>query len=165
METYCIVLTPLPHWTKWPPFWQTTISNAFSWMKMIEFQFEFHWFLSQESTWQWVSIGSGNGLAPSRWQAITWTNADLVHWRIYAALSGDELKQLHALFVLSLQRGHSSVIGSAWTISCMFCRVPLGVKVVGHWGRRVTWLHQCEGLQLLPKHSRSPSGTGHHTKC
>ena len=29
--------------TKLPPFWQTTISNAFSWMKMIEFWFEFHW--------------------------------------------------------------------------------------------------------------------------
>ena len=30
--------------------------------------------------------GSGNGLAPNRWQAITSTNADPVHWRIYAAL-------------------------------------------------------------------------------
>ena len=26
-------------WTKWPPPWQTTISNAVSWMKMIEFLF------------------------------------------------------------------------------------------------------------------------------
>ena len=25
------------------------------------------------------------------WQAIIWTNADPVHWRIYAALGGDEL--------------------------------------------------------------------------
>ena len=31
-------------WTKWPPFWQTTFSDAFSWMKMIEFQYKFHWF-------------------------------------------------------------------------------------------------------------------------
>ena len=37
------------------------------------------------------SIGSGNGLAPSRGQAITWTNDDPVHWGIYAALGGDEL--------------------------------------------------------------------------
>ena len=36
-------------------------------------------------------IGSGNGLAPNRRQAITWTNADPVDWRIYAALGGDEL--------------------------------------------------------------------------
>ena len=35
-------LTYLPR-TKWPPFWQTTISNAFFWMKMIEFLFEFVW--------------------------------------------------------------------------------------------------------------------------
>ena len=25
-------------------------------------------------------------------QAIIWTNADLIHWRIYAALGGDDLK-------------------------------------------------------------------------
>ena len=36
-----------------------------------------------------ASSGSGNGLAPNRRQAITWTNADPVHWRIYAALEGD----------------------------------------------------------------------------
>ena len=39
-----------------------------------------------------VSIGSGNGWAPNRWQAITWTNADPGGWRICAALGEDELK-------------------------------------------------------------------------
>ena len=29
--------------TKWSPFWHTTISNAFSSMKITEFWFEFHW--------------------------------------------------------------------------------------------------------------------------
>ena len=35
----------------------------------------------------------GNGLEPNGRQAITvtWTNADPVHWQIYAALRGDEL--------------------------------------------------------------------------
>ena len=33
-----------------------------------------------------------NGLAPNRRQAIIWTNADPIHWRIYAAL-GVELTQ------------------------------------------------------------------------
>ena len=28
---------------------------------------------------------------PIRRQAIIWTNADLIHWRMYAALGGDEL--------------------------------------------------------------------------
>ena len=36
------------------------------------------------------SIGLDNGLAPNRPQAIIWTNADPIHWRIYAALGGDE---------------------------------------------------------------------------
>ena len=38
-------------------------------------------------------IGSGNGLAPNRRQAITWTNADPIHWRTYAAPGGNELKR------------------------------------------------------------------------
>ena len=46
---------------------------------------------SNESNWQYASISSGNGLAPNRRQDIIWTNADLIHWRIYAALGGDEL--------------------------------------------------------------------------
>ena len=47
---------------------------------------------SQESNWQYPSIGSGNGLAPNRWQAITWTNDDPVDCSIYAALGGNELR-------------------------------------------------------------------------
>ena len=43
---------------------------------------------SQKSNWQWTSICLGNGLSPNRRQAITWTSADPVHWRIYAALGG-----------------------------------------------------------------------------
>ena len=41
---------------------QTTFSNAFSWMKMYEFRLKF--------------IGLDNDLAPTRRQAIIWTNAD-----------------------------------------------------------------------------------------
>ena len=32
------------------------------------------------------NIGSGYGLTSNRRKSITWTNADPVHWRIYAAL-------------------------------------------------------------------------------
>ena len=38
------------------------------------------------SNWQTVRIGSGNGLESIRRQAIIWTNADIIHWRINAAL-------------------------------------------------------------------------------
>ena len=30
-----------------------------------------------------------------KWQAITWTNDDLVHWRLHAALGGYELNTFH----------------------------------------------------------------------
>ena len=46
---------------------------------------------SWRSSWQQSSTGSDNGLAPNRWQAIIWTNADLIHWCIYVALGGEEL--------------------------------------------------------------------------
>ena len=45
------------------------------------------------SNWQYVSIGSGNVSVPNGRQAITWTNDDPVHLRIYAALGGDELSE------------------------------------------------------------------------
>ena len=37
------------------------------------------------------SIGLDNGLAPTRRQAIVWSNADPFQWRIYVALGGDKL--------------------------------------------------------------------------
>ena len=73
-------------WTNWPFFRQTTNSNAFSWMKMIEFRFEYHWNLFLR-----VLLITG----PNRRQAITWTNADQIHWHRYAALGGDELIYIH----------------------------------------------------------------------
>ena len=50
-----------------------------------------------------VSIGSGNDLAPNRRQAISWTNADLVHLRIYAAL-GEKVDIQETLQTLAIFR-------------------------------------------------------------
>ena len=59
--------------------------------------FFFDWYFTEVrsygSNWQYLSIGLDNGLAPNRWQAITWTNAEPIHCRIYAALGRDELSQ------------------------------------------------------------------------
>ena len=44
-------------------------SNEFSWMKMYEFRLTFHWS---------SNMGSGNGLAPTRRQAIIWTNDGVI---------------------------------------------------------------------------------------
>ena len=68
------------------------------WNEIIEFRSEFDWYVSQESNWQWVRIGSDNGSAPNKRQTITWTNADPVHWRIYAARRRDELKKKNCFF-------------------------------------------------------------------
>ena len=52
----------------------TTFSNAFSWMKMYWFRLNFIELYSQGSNQQYSSIGSDNGLAPTRQQAIIWTS-------------------------------------------------------------------------------------------
>ena len=62
--------------THWGPnevdaIFQMIFSNAFSWMKMCKFQLRFHWILSNQ---QYSITGSDNGLAPTRRQAIIWTN-------------------------------------------------------------------------------------------
>ena len=56
------------------------------------FWFKFHWSLFQRAQLKWISIGSGNGLAPNRRHAIIWTNADPVLRQRHAALGGNELK-------------------------------------------------------------------------
>ena len=65
-----------------------TFSNAYSWMKSFAFWFEYYrgFYLRAQLTIS--SIGSGNSLVLSRWHALTWTNAEPFHWRIYEALGG-----------------------------------------------------------------------------
>ena len=50
----------------------------------------FHWgfFFRFQLT---LNLGSDNGLAPNRRQAIIWTNGDLVCWRIYVSIGLDAL--------------------------------------------------------------------------
>ena len=47
--------------------------------------------------WQWVSMGSENGLAPYRWQAINWTNSGLVKWHILVLLGLCESIKMYIL--------------------------------------------------------------------
>ena len=42
-QSYTCQYQLISPWTRWPPFWQTIFSNAFSWTKILEFQFKFHW--------------------------------------------------------------------------------------------------------------------------
>ena len=68
---------------------QTTFSIASSWMKILYFDSNLTEVCSQGSNWQYVNIGSGNGMALNRQQAITQTNAEPVHRQIYVALRVD----------------------------------------------------------------------------
>ena len=47
-------------------------------MKIYEFRLRFHWVCSWGSNQQYSNIGSDNGLAPTRRQAIVWTNDGLI---------------------------------------------------------------------------------------
>ena len=59
---------------------------------MFEFRLKFHqFFFSLGSNWQYASTGSNNGLAPNRWQAIIWANADLSYKCINASRGLNEL--------------------------------------------------------------------------
>ena len=64
---------------------QTPLSSPFHWMKIFEFGLKFHWSLFLRVQIETLQIGSDNGLAPSRRQAIIWTNVAIVHRHIYAS--------------------------------------------------------------------------------
>ena len=70
---------------------QTTFSNAFSWIKMYEFQLRFHWslFLSaQLKIFQhWFRLWFGADPATSHCMEQWW----LINWRICASLALNEL--------------------------------------------------------------------------
>ena len=79
-------------WTKWPPFRRWHFQMHILEWKYIDFDWNFSEFYSQCSNEQYSNICSDNGLAPTRRQAIIWTNADPVYQCIYLALGRDELR-------------------------------------------------------------------------
>ena len=66
----------LTHWgrDKMAGILQMTLSNAFSWMEILNFDWNFTEVCSQGSNYLYSNIGSDNGLAPTRRQAIIWNN-------------------------------------------------------------------------------------------
>ena len=63
-------------------FSQTIFWDAFSWMKHFVSWWKFHCNLFLRARLTLSSTGSDNGLVPNTRQAIIWSNADLIHWRI-----------------------------------------------------------------------------------
>ena len=86
-------IVELTHWSrdKMAAIFQTTISNAFSWMRMYKFRSRFHWSLLQTvplilfQHWfrQWLGADQATSHYLNQW----W----LVHWRIYASLGLNEI--------------------------------------------------------------------------
>ena len=83
----------ITHWgrDKMAAILQTTFSNAFSWMKMLEFRLIFHWsfFLRVQLTifQHWFRYWLGAVQATSHYLNQCW----LVYWRICASLGLNEL--------------------------------------------------------------------------
>ena len=81
---------------------QTILLNVFYWIKNLLSYLDLNgvycwWFNLQDAI-----IGSGNGLAPNRRQAIIWTHDDLVHWRINAPLSLNGLVKIAIWIVTAI---------------------------------------------------------------
>ena len=55
-----------------------------------------------ESNWQGANIGSSNGLALDRWQAITRTNDGLMQWRSLSYSILSRRSQNHHIFLFAL---------------------------------------------------------------
>ena len=85
---------------------QTTFSNAFSWMKMFKFRLRFHWRLFprvQLTIFQhWFRKWLGAGQATSHYLNQWW----LDYWRMYASLGLNELIKRPSIWSLC----HDSVI-------------------------------------------------------
>ena len=90
-----VIVCHLTHWgrDKMAAFSQTTLSNAFSWIKMFEFRLRFHWILFpgiQLTIFQhWFRLWLGAGQATSHYLNQWW----FVYWRIYASLGLNELTE------------------------------------------------------------------------
>ena len=70
-----------------------------------------------------------NGLVPNRRKAIVWTNADPIHYRIYAALGEEKSKWNGGIILYIFDRGiicqtskskHSSVMVNRWNFTLDF---------------------------------------------
>ena len=105
---------------------QMTFCNAFSWMKIIAFWFDFHRCCSQGSNDQLVIIHSGDGLELHRQQAITWNTLDRV---ICCHMVSSDCNGLNEYFSNS-HNSHFSVfeISDFHTYSRQCC-MPYSVKL------------------------------------
>ena len=91
----------LAHWgrDKMVAISQTTYSSVCSSISTFELSLRYCFIktCSLVANWQYVIVGSDNGLVPIRWHAIILTYADTVQRRIYALLGHNVLIQYIAV--------------------------------------------------------------------
>ena len=98
-----------------------------------------------------------NGLAPNRRQAIIWTNADSIHWRIYAALGWDELTHLSK----SKVKGRSD-----WKQILRYtCSGMVWVDIPEFAPLRKSWIHVMSSLEELERSDRVSTGSPLNQAC
>ena len=110
------MLTHIAH-TNWQSFWQTTFSNAFSWMEMIEFRFKLHskcsMFLTVQLTISQHWFRPWPGAEP-----LSEPTLSRFHLRIYAALGGDKLlyHSHKTSYINNDNRIYSNIASCNWLI-------------------------------------------------
>ena len=132
-------------------------------MKIIELRFKFQWNLFpgvQLTISQHWFIG--NGLAPSR----RWP-ADLIHWRIYAALGGDELNNRLTLYTSVIDKLETPEArtseSTVFIVTLLLTGIQIHGALINIWNR---WIkiqaklliikcnHQFFGLKILKNASQ-----------
>ena len=115
-------------WDKMAALFHTTFSNAFSSMEVHKFWLRFHWSLFPKSNYQYCSIGSNNGLAPSRRQAIIWTNGgyicvNLLQWvralLVVMSQNNDTWNQTWSGYNLRFMSNIHGLLLKLWIITCV----------------------------------------------
>ena len=90
--------------TKWTPFRRRHFQMYFLEFKYMNSDKKFTYIYSLRSIQQYSSFGLDNGLAPSRRQAIIWTNDGLLYLCIYAYLGHNELICKWFFYALAILR-------------------------------------------------------------
>ena len=125
MKTWFI----LTHWgpDKMIAIFQTTFSNAFSWMQIYEFRLNFTEVCLQGSNWQYIpALVQINGLAPASNKPLSFCTLCLdqsVHLRNRTVTSLD-------MWILHWRRSHWCLKSLVTQFDCLFNRWPIGDRSV-----------------------------------
>ena len=135
---------PIPLLDKIAAFLRTIFLDAFSWMKSFVLWLKFHLSLFLRVQLAKIQHWFSNGLVPNRLQAIFWTNVDMIHWRIYAALSEYET-------VLN-------------TYFCYTINLPIQIYGLGTWIISFDTVNHFRSSKILPtiKHSLASNQWGEY---